>query len=210
MPLTNLFDRDGNQEPIDITVQGRGLVRRIAKQNPFRGAISNFLRADLALLSDAMIELPDSARRVADAASAAGIDIAVVEMAESTRTAEDAATACGCGVAQIVKSLVFIGVETGRPYLLLVSGVNRVDETGVATLLGEALKRPNGREVRNLTGYAIGGIPPIGHPVAMPAVIDEKLLEFDVVWAAAGTPHCVFSVNPNALRDAADARTYAF
>lgn len=157
-----------------------------------------------------MIDLPDSARRVVDAANAAGIDIDVVEMPDSTRTAEDAATACGCGVAQIVKSLIFLGVETGKPYLMLVSGVNRVDETGVASLLGETLKRPNGREVRALTGYAIGGIPPIGHPVAMPAVIDEKLLEFDVVWAAAGTPHCVFSVDPSALRNAANARAYAF
>ena len=157
-----------------------------------------------------MTSLPDSARRVADAASAAGIEIAVVEMPDSTRTAEDAAAACGCDVAQIVKSLVFVGADTGRPYLLLVSGVNRVDEAGIADLLGEPLKRPDGRTVRDLTGYAIGGIPPIGHSGEIPTVIDEKLLGFDTVWAAAGTPRCVFSVDPAALRDAAGARPYAF
>ncbi|MEJ8572269.1 YbaK/EbsC family protein [Microbaculum marinum] len=157
-----------------------------------------------------MTELPDSARRVADAAAAAGIAIDVVQMPDSTRTAEDAAAACGCAVAQIVKSLIFVGAETGRPYLLLVSGVNRVDETGIAGLLGEPLKRPDGKTVRELTGYAIGGIPPIGHPAPMPTVIDETLLTFDTVWAAAGTPRCVFASDPNALKDATGARAYAF
>jgi prolyl-tRNA editing enzyme YbaK/EbsC (Cys-tRNA(Pro) deacylase) len=154
--------------------------------------------------------LPDSARRVAEAASAAGLAIEIVEMPDSTRTAEDAAAACGCDVAQIVKSLVFQGAETETPYLLLVSGVNRVDEDGMAAVLGERLKRPNGRAVREITGFAIGGIPPIGHPVPMPTVIDEKLLEFEKVWAAAGTPRCVFSVDPNALAAAAKARRHAF
>lgn len=157
-----------------------------------------------------MENLPDSARRVAEAARAAGLDIAIVEMPDSTRTAEDAAAACGCGVAQIVKSLVFQGADTGTPYLLLVSGVNRVDEAGMAAVLGEALKRPNGRAVRDITGYAIGGIPPLGHPVEMPTVIDETLLRFDTVWAAAGTPRCVFSVDPKALAAATNARQHSF
>jgi len=157
-----------------------------------------------------MTHLPDSARRFAEAAAVAGIDITVVEMPDSTRTAEEAAAACGCEVGQIVKSLVFLGADSGKPYLLLVSGENRVDESGIAALLGEALTRPNGRTVRELTGYAIGGIPPIGHQVPMQTVIDEKLLEFETVWAAAGTPRCVFSVDPKALRDAAKARAYRF
>ncbi|WP_436638532.1 YbaK/EbsC family protein [Microbaculum sp. FT89] len=157
-----------------------------------------------------MSELPESARRVADAARAAGLDITVVEMPESTRTAEDAAAACGCAVAQIVKSLVFQGAETETPYLLLVSGVNRVDEDGMAAVLGEPLKRPDGRAVREITGYAIGGIPPLGHPDTMPTVIDETLLDFDTVWAAAGTPRCVFSVDPNALAAATKARRHPF
>ncbi len=157
-----------------------------------------------------MDDLPDSARRVAEAARAAGLDIAIAEMPDSTRTAEDAAAACGCEVAQIVKSLVFQGADTGTPFLLLVSGANRVDEEGMAAVLGEPLKRPNGRAVREITGYAIGGIPPLGHPVDMPTVIDEKLLGFDRVWAAAGTPRCVFSVDPKALAAATKARRHAF
>jgi prolyl-tRNA editing enzyme YbaK/EbsC (Cys-tRNA(Pro) deacylase) len=157
-----------------------------------------------------MRDLPDSARRVAAAATAAGIEIDVVEMPDSTRTAEDAAAACGCDVAQIVKSLVFVGADSANPYLLLVSGVNRVDEAGIAGLLGEVVKRPDGRTVRDMTGYAIGGIPPIGHSRDMVTVIDEKLLMFDRVWAAAGTPRCVFSVDPQALARAANAQRYRF
>lgn len=157
-----------------------------------------------------METLPDSARRVALAAEAAGLAIAVVEMPESTRTAEEAARACGCDVAQIVKSLVFVGAQSGRPYLLLVSGANRVDEAAIAAVLGEPLKRPDGRTVREITGYAIGGIPPIGHAVPMRAVIDERLLAYGTVWAAAGTPRCVFAVDPAALREAAGATAYAF
>lgn len=158
----------------------------------------------------AMTSLPDSAKRFAAAAREAGLDIRIVEMAETTRTAQDAAKACGCTVDQIVKSLVFLGRDTGRPYLLLVSGANRVDEAGVATALGEPLSRPDAQRVRELTGYAIGGVPPLGHATPMPAVIDERLLDFDVVWAAAGTPRCVFAVDPRALRSAIDARRMAF
>ena len=155
-------------------------------------------------------DLPDSARKVANAAATAGLSVSIVEMPQSTRTAEDAATACGCVVAQIVKSLVFVGADSGRPYLLLVSGENRVDETAIAAELGEALARPNGRQVRDLTGYAIGGIPPIGHAQPIETVIDTRLLDFETVWAAAGTPRCVFSVEPKALADAAGARSYRF
>lgn len=157
-----------------------------------------------------MTSLPDSAQRVRAAAAAAGLSISVSEMPDSTRTAEDAAAACGCAVAQIVKSLVFTGADSGRAYLLLVSGANRVDEQGMAAILGEPLERPDGRAVRELTGYAIGGIPPLGFPEPMPTVIDEKLLEFDTVWAAAGTPRCVFSVDPRALAAATNARPHAF
>jgi prolyl-tRNA editing enzyme YbaK/EbsC (Cys-tRNA(Pro) deacylase) len=157
-----------------------------------------------------MTDLPDSAKRVAAAAEAADLEITIIEMPESTRTAQDAAAACGCAVAQIIKSLVFLGAETDKPYLLLVSGVNRVDEQGMAAVLGEPLKRPDGRSVREITGYAIGGIPPLGHPVPMPTVIDEKLLEFDTVWAAAGTPRCVFSVDPKGLAAATNAQRHAF
>ena len=149
-----------------------------------------------------MTELPKSARRVAEAAADAGLDVTVMEMPASTRTAEDAASACGCTVAQIAKSLVFRGKTSKKPYLFLVSGANRVNEKGVAKHLGEALSRPDADDVRALTGFAIGGIPPLGHATPLQTFIDADLLGFDVVWAAAGTPKCVFSCDPKALVDA--------
>jgi prolyl-tRNA editing enzyme YbaK/EbsC (Cys-tRNA(Pro) deacylase) len=152
-----------------------------------------------------MSELPASAKRVQDAARALGLAIAVREMAESTRTAEEAAAACGVTVGQIVKSLVFLGGESGRACLLLVSGANRVNEKGVARHLGEKLKRPDANAVRALTGYAIGGIPPFGHDTAIATWMDHDLLQYDVVWAAAGTPKAVFAVAPEKLREAARA-----
>jgi len=152
-----------------------------------------------------MNELPVSAKKVQDAARARGLTIAVREMAESTRTAEEAAAACGVTVGQIVKSLVFLGSESGRPYLLLVSGANRVNEKDVARHLGEKLKRPDANAVRALTGYAIGGIPPFGHDTAMATYMDVDLMQYDVIWAAAGTPKAVFAVAPEKLREAAGA-----
>jgi prolyl-tRNA editing enzyme YbaK/EbsC (Cys-tRNA(Pro) deacylase) len=143
--------------------------------------------------------LPASAARVAAAAEALGLAITVRVMEAATRTAEEAAAACGCEVGQIVKSLVFEGAETGRPVLLLVSGANRVDEAGIADQLGEPLRRPNGARVREVTGFAIGGIPPFGHAVPLATSIDADLLAHPVVWAAAGTPNAVFPVNPRAL-----------
>jgi prolyl-tRNA editing enzyme YbaK/EbsC (Cys-tRNA(Pro) deacylase) len=153
-------------------------------------------------MSSVVGELSASALRVQDAARAAGLSVTVVEHEESTRTAEEAAAACGCAVAQIVKSLVFRGATSGKPYLLLVSGINRVNEKGVASVLGEGLARPDAAYVREVTGYAIGGIPPLGHASSIAVFIDEDLLRYDVVWAAAGTPRAVFAVTPGALADA--------
>ena len=144
--------------------------------------------------------------RVQEAARARGLDVTVAEMAESTRTAEDAAAACGCAVAQIVKSLVFRGAESGKPYLMLVSGANRLNETDVGAALGESLARPDAAYVREVTGFAIGGIPPLGHATPMLVFIDEDLLGYDTVWAAAGTPRAVFAVDPKRLAVAARAR----
>ena len=151
--------------------------------------------------------LPPSAAKVQEAAQRAGLTIAVREMPSSTRTAEEAAAACGCDVGQIVKSLVFAGRESGSPYLLLVSGRNRVDEVAVAGAVGEGLRRPDAAQVRTWTGFAIGGIPPLGLATAMPAFIDADLLAYDIVWAAAGTPFAVFSVEPNQLAAATQARS---
>jgi prolyl-tRNA editing enzyme YbaK/EbsC (Cys-tRNA(Pro) deacylase) len=152
-----------------------------------------------------MSELQPSAQKVHDAAAALGLDIAVREMPDSTRTAEKAAAAVGVTVGQIVKSLVFMGATSGKPYLLLVSGTNRVNEAGVAAHLGEALRRPDADAVRALTGYAIGGIPPFGHDTPLTTYIDGDLLQYDIVWAAAGTPKAVFSAAPGKLKDATKA-----
>lgn len=146
--------------------------------------------------------LPEAAQRVAIAAAAAGLTIEIVEMRDSTRTAEEAAQACGCTVAQIVKSLVFRGKETGAPVLLLVSGANRVHEKRVARHIGEALSRPDADDVRAVTGYAIGGIPPLGHATPLATYLDHDLMSHDTVWAAAGTPRCVFEIAPARLVEA--------
>ena len=149
-----------------------------------------------------MQSLPPSALKVQAAAEQLGLSIDVREMSQSTRTAEEAAAACGVGVGQIVKSLIFLGATSGNPYLLLVSGSNRVNEKGVAAHLGETLKRPNADAVRKLTGFAVGGIPPFGHAAPLPTFIDRDLLQYGVVWAAAGTPAAVFAADPARLRDA--------
>jgi len=156
-----------------------------------------------------MTDLKPAAKRFRERAIASGLEIEIRQMAETTRTAEDAASACGCSVGQIVKSLVFQGAETGNPYLLLVSGTNRVDQKGVAAHIGEALTRPDAKFVRDVTGYAIGGIPPLGHDTPIKTYIDRDLLTYDIVWAAAGTPEAVFSVAPRQLMDAAGAASVA-
>lgn len=149
--------------------------------------------------------LPDASRRVEAAARACGLDILIHEHDVPTRTAEEAAAACGCDVAQIVKSLVFRGRATGTPFLLLVSGRNRVNEKGVAAHLGEKLERPDAAYVREVTGFAIGGIPPLGHASTLATYIDRDLMAFPTVWAAAGTPNTVFEVVPAALAAAVSA-----
>ena len=151
-------------------------------------------------------DLAPAATRVAAAARDLGLTIEVVAMPSSTRTAEEAAAACGCAVGEIVKSLVFRGRTSERPYLLLVAGSNRVDEKAVAGSIGEALKRAQADDVRAITGYAIGGIPPFGHATALDVFIDEDLLGHPRVWAAAGTPFAVFAVEPRALAAAVGAK----
>jgi prolyl-tRNA editing enzyme YbaK/EbsC (Cys-tRNA(Pro) deacylase) len=146
--------------------------------------------------------LPPSVVKVVEAARALNLAIAPVLMPASTRTAKEAAAACGCGVAQIVKSLLFAGARSGKTYLLLVSGPNRVDEAAMRAVIGEALTRPDAGAVRAATGFSIGGVPPLGHATPSPVFIDEDLLRFDVVWAAAGHPQAVFSVSPRALAEA--------
>lgn len=156
-----------------------------------------------------MAELPRSAQRVEAAAQVLGLAIRILEMPESTRTAPQAAAACGCALAQIVKSLVFRGAGSGTPLLFLVSGANRVDEEKVAAHVGEPLARADADFVRAVTGYAIGGVPPFGHASALATFIDADLLAHGEIWAAAGTPTCLFSTEPHALRTAIGATIIA-
>jgi prolyl-tRNA editing enzyme YbaK/EbsC (Cys-tRNA(Pro) deacylase) len=147
-----------------------------------------------------------SVERVMEAASNAGLAIEIKRMGASTRTAEEAAAQCGCTVAQIVKSLIFQGEVSGGLYLFLVSGSRQLDLTKAAALAGESLKRADPRHIREETGFAIGGVSPIGHIMQIPAFADENLAGFDIVWAAAGAHDAVFAAEPRALFDAAYAR----
>ena len=152
-----------------------------------------------------MIDLPPSVCKFRAAVGAHGLDPAIVLHETSARTAEEAAVACGCDLGQIVKSLVFRGGETGLPVLLLVSGSNRVDEARAAEAAGEMLLRADAAFVREATGYAIGGVPPLGHDRPARAFMDQALLGFDLVWAAAGHPKAVFPIVPDRLRELAGA-----
>lgn len=146
-----------------------------------------------------------SMARVADAAAALGLSIELKVMDQSTRTAEDAARACGCDVGQIVKSLVFENAENGALVLLLVSGRHNADLIYISNQYGLDLKRCDGRRVRDETGFAIGGVAPIGHLAPIPVHMDAVLLDYDLVWAAAGRPDTVFQVSSTALQRATDA-----
>lgn len=153
-----------------------------------------------------MSQLKPAAQRVQAALQQKGLDAQVRHMPASTRTAQEAANACGCQVGQIVKSLIFRGSGSGQPYLLLVSGANRVDENVAAAQIGEPLGRADAQFVRQATGFAIGGIPPLGHTMPVTTFIDEALLSYEVVWAAAGTPDAVFPIAPERLAQAVGAR----
>lgn len=143
--------------------------------------------------------LKPAAERIQAALAEAGLQAKVREFPESTRTAADAAAAIGCSVAQIAKSLIFKGRQSGRSILVVASGANRVEERKVAALVGEALEKADAAFVRSATGYAIGGVPPVGHVSPPITVIDEDLLQLDEIWAAAGTPNAVFALTPEVL-----------
>jgi prolyl-tRNA editing enzyme YbaK/EbsC (Cys-tRNA(Pro) deacylase) len=123
-----------------------------------------------------------------------------VELPDSTRSAAEAAQAIGCRVAQIAKSLVFRGRSTDRPILAIVSGANRVDEGRLGELVAEPAAKADAEYVRRRTGYAIGGVPPVGHAEPLVCLIDEDLLQYDEIWAAAGTPRAVFRLTPGDLQ----------
>jgi prolyl-tRNA editing enzyme YbaK/EbsC (Cys-tRNA(Pro) deacylase) len=143
-----------------------------------------------------MNELSQSAQRVQAALKEVGLDSQVVELPNSTRTAVEAAQAVNCQVGQIVKSLIFRGGETNRPILVIASGANRVDEIRLAELANEPVKKADADFVYRSTGYAIGGVPPVGLSGPILTFMDEDLLQYATVWSAAGTPHAVFELNP--------------
>jgi prolyl-tRNA editing enzyme YbaK/EbsC (Cys-tRNA(Pro) deacylase) len=147
------------------------------------------------------MSLSTSAQKVQQALQQRGIPLQVVELPDSTRSAPEAAQAIGCQVAQIAKSLIFRGKKTGRPILIIASGSNRVNEKKMAEILGEGLEKASAEFVLEQTGFAIGGVPPLGHRQPLPTFIDEDLLQFQEIWAAAGTPHAVFRLTPTELED---------
>jgi prolyl-tRNA editing enzyme YbaK/EbsC (Cys-tRNA(Pro) deacylase) len=149
-----------------------------------------------------------SAKRVKAVLDAAGLNIEFVEMPDSTRTAEEAAIACKVEVGQIVKSLIFEGQRSGALKLLLVSGDHQVDLALAEKAVGEGLMRADVKRIRKETGFAIGGVSPIGHFSPLPTYIDEHLLDFDKVWAAAGGNNIVFEIDPKILLDITDAHTF--
>lgn len=144
-------------------------------------------------------ELSKNAKRVQSALATFGLDLVVVEFPDSTRTAQEAADAIGCSVEQIVKSLVFQRLPSGRPLLIAASGGNRVNEKLIKELLGEKIVRADAEFVREVTGFPIGGVPPLGHTQPIETIIDEDLMQYDEIWAAAGTPNAVFRLSPPEL-----------
>ena len=146
--------------------------------------------------------------RVERALAEAGISVEVRSFPAGTRTARDAAAAVGVEVGQIVKSLVFARPRSGR-LLVLVSGANQADEVRLAEFAGEPVGRADADDVRRATGFAIGGVPPVGHAEPLETLIDEDLLRYACVWAAAGTPTDVFAIAPDDLVRATDGRVAA-
>jgi prolyl-tRNA editing enzyme YbaK/EbsC (Cys-tRNA(Pro) deacylase) len=146
------------------------------------------------------MSLKESAQRVQAALDASGIALQVREFPASTKTSQEAAAAVGCAVAQIAKSMIFRAAASDRSVLVVASGANRVDEKKVAALLGEKIERATPDFVRAKTGFAIGGVPPVGHLEPPVVLIDEDLLQLPVLWAAAGTPNAVFRLTPAELQ----------
>jgi prolyl-tRNA editing enzyme YbaK/EbsC (Cys-tRNA(Pro) deacylase) len=140
-----------------------------------------------------------SVEKVQETLNNYGIATKIIEFSASTRTAQDAADTIGCSVAQIVKALIFCTQQTQQPVLVLTSGVNRVNEKVIEQLVGEKIKKADADFTRTVTGFAIGGVPPIAHAQKIMTFIDKDLLQYEQVWAAAGTPHAVFCLNASDL-----------
>jgi prolyl-tRNA editing enzyme YbaK/EbsC (Cys-tRNA(Pro) deacylase) len=144
--------------------------------------------------------LSPSSQKVQDALNARGYSFKVIESEQHTRTAQQAAEAVGCTLGQITKSLIFKGQTSGKPILVLTSGSNRVDEARISAYAGEPIGRADPEFVRAVTGFAIGGVPPLGHAQPMETYLDEDLMQYPTIWAAAGTPNSLFELTPEALK----------
>ncbi|GAB4578380.1 MAG: YbaK/EbsC family protein [Anaerolineales bacterium] len=142
--------------------------------------------------------LSPSAQKVQDTLNRFGVTLHVVELPASTRTAAEAATAVGCTVGQIAKSLIFKS-QSEKAILVIASGTNRVNEKRISDLLGEPIGKADADFVRAQTGFVIGGVPPVGHAIPLETFVDEDLLQYEVIWAAAGTPNAVFELTPDVL-----------
>jgi len=150
--------------------------------------------------------LSPTAQRIQDLLVSLGYDYTVIEHAESTRTALEAAERAGCELGQIVKSLIFKGRQSGRPILVLTSGANRVNEKRIREYAGEGIGKADADFVRAVTGYAIGGVPPLGHAQEMETFLDEDFLQYETVWAAAGTPNAIFELKTSDLQKMTDGK----
>lgn len=146
-----------------------------------------------------MTIIKSSAQRVQEALKKFDIEFQVITFDESTRTSQEAANAIGCHVAQIAKTLIFKGEQSGNAICVIASGINRVDEKKVAQLIGEPIKRADADFVREKTGYAIGGVAPVGFELPIKPLIDQDLMTYEEIWAAAGTPNSVFKLKPHEL-----------
>lgn len=142
---------------------------------------------------------PATATSALKVQAALGEGFEVLEFEKSTRTAADAAAAIGCTVSQIAKSLLFMAADSRRPVLVIASGSVHVDEAKVSALLDEAIERANAEFVRENTGFAIGGVPPVAHRKQPIVFVDETLLGYEEIWAAAGTPNAIFRLGPEDL-----------
>ncbi len=145
------------------------------------------------------IVLRNSAQRVQDILHQYNLDIKVIEFKELTRTSQEAAATIGCDVGQITKTLIFKGKTSGQPICVIASGKNRVDEKKIKEYIGEDIERPDAEYVLKHTGFAIGGVSPVGYTFELKPLIDEDLMNYSEIWAAAGTPYAVFRLTPKDL-----------
>lgn len=151
-----------------------------------------------------MSTLSPTAQKFQNLLNELGYTYTVVEHTESTRTAQEAADRAGCELGQIVKSLIFCGKTSGKPILVLTSGPNRVNEKQISEYAGEPIGKADADFVRTVTGYAIGGVPPLGHVEKMETYLDEDFLKYATIWAAAGTPNAIFELKTNDLQRMTD------